>query len=427
MREVQETTRRELMLSIARCCLGVGAASHLGFGPQSVFATPRPLSKGKAKRVIYLFMNGALSHLDSFDPKPGTEAQGETQPIGTSIPGVQFGDRFPQLAARAKMLAVVRSMTTETGAHEQGRYAMRTSYSTLNSIRHPAFGAWMLNAGFRGDPDLPHNVLIGADNDHPMAGFLPPGYAPVPVGDPELGLQNTMRPASLSASDFDRRMELAKRFDEKFRTRYPSREIDAYDQMYRDAVRLMGSSKLSAFDISEETTEIREAYGHNPFGQGCLLARRLIEHQTPFVEVNFGGWDMHNNLYERLDELAPQLDQGLSSLLDDLQQRGLLDETIVALVTEFGRTPIINKNAGRDHHPGVFSCLLAGGAIRAGQVYGSSDATGTSIDSNGVTVSEFNATIATALGMSTKDETIAPNGRPFTIADGADAIDDLLA
>lgn len=422
-----EVARREFFAQIAKQCLGVSIVGSAW--PMGAFAADASttIGKGKAKRVIYLFMNGAMSHLDSFDPKPGTEAQGETQPIDTTIAGVKFGDRFVRLAERASQLAVIRSMTTETGAHEQGQYVMRTSYNALNSIRHPGMGAWMLEAGFRGDPDLPNNILIGSGNAHPMAGFLPPGFSPVPVEDPSLGLQNTQRPAYLSQSDFDRRMELINRFDRKFRRSFQSRDIDAYNQMYRDAVRLMGSSKLKAFDISSEPENVRLAYGENKFGQGCLLARRLVEQNVPFVEVNLGGWDMHNNLYERLDEQAPQLDQGLSALLDDLHRSGLIEETLIALVTEFGRTPKINENAGRDHHPGVFSCILAGAGIRTGQVFGASDKKGFSVDENGISVSELNATIAAALGIPSSYEVIAPNGRPFTIANGANPVEDLLA
>jgi len=422
-----EMTRRQHCAALARYFLGVGCSSALFSRLSRAEEVTVSRGSGKAKRVIYLFMQGAMSHLDSFDPKPGTDAQGETQAIATSVPGVHFGDRFPRLAQQAHRLAVIRSMHTATGAHEQGKYLMRTSYNQLNSIRHPGLGAWMLDRGFRGDEDLPQNILIGGENDHPMAGFLPPGLAPVPVGDPELGLQNVRRPTGVSAGQFSRRMELCDRFDRQFRARYESREVAAYNQMYQDAVRLMGSSKLSAFDVQQESASVRAAYGENKFGQGCLLARRLVEQDIPFVEVSFGGWDMHNNLYERLDELAPQLDQGMSQLIDDLQARGLLEETLVALVTEFGRTPLINQNAGRDHHPAVFSSILAGAGIRVGSVYGASDKTGAAVDDAAVSVAQLNATICGALGIDTQAETIAPNGRPFKIADGADPIKELLA
>ena len=418
-------SRREFVQTAAKSCLGVSFGGLLG--QQLASASPFAAAKGKAKQVIYLFMNGAMSHLDTFDPKPGTEVQGDTQPISTAIAGVQFGDLIPQLAKLADCLAVVRSVNTETGAHEQGRYVMRTSYAALNSIRHPGLGAWMLNAGFKGNEELPQNILIGSDNDHPMAGFLPPGLAPVPIGDPSKGLQNVDRPSYLSERDFNARMTLTNKFDRYFRAKYRNPDVEAYNQMYLDAIRLMGSEKLSAFDISAEPDSVRETYGDNRFGQGCLLARRLIEEGVPFVEVNYGGWDMHNNLRERLTENATNLDQGLASLLRDLESKGLLSSTLIVLATEFGRTPKINENAGRDHHPGVFSCVLAGAGIKTGQVLGASDAKGFTVDDYGVSVADFNATIATALGLSTSQEYIAPNGRPFRIANDGTAVDELLA
>lgn len=421
-----EVTRRSFLNRAARGCLGV---SMFGLAGQTLLGSPKALAaaaNGKAKQVIYMFMNGAMSHIDSFDPKPNTEVQGDTKPIATSIPGVQFGERFAGMAKLADRLAIVRSMSTETGAHEQGRYLMRTAYPVINSIRHPALGAWMLNSGMKGPKDLPGNILIGSDTDHPMNGFLPPGLAPVPVADPDLGLQNIKRPSYLGERDFNTRMALIDKFDRKFRSRFQSTEIDAYNQMYKDAVRLMGSEKLSAFDLTSETEEMRNRYGLNKFGQGCLLARRLIEESVPFVEVNYGNWDMHNELQTRLEEHGSNLDQGFSALYQDLEARGLLDQVLIVLATEFGRTPKINQNAGRDHHPGVFSCLMAGAGIRGGQVHGASDEKGFSVDEDGVSVAEFNATIATALGLSTTQEVIAPNGRPFKIANGASPVSALL-
>jgi uncharacterized protein (DUF1501 family) len=422
-----ELKRREFLNNAARACLGVTA---LGVAGQSILGTPLASAatrQGKAKRVIYLFMNGAMSHLDTFDPKPGTDSQGDTQPIATSLTGVRFGDKFPRMAELANRLAIVRSLTTETGAHEQGRYLMRTAYPAINSMRHPAMGAWVMNAQVPGPTELPHNILIGSDNDHPMNGFLPPAMAPVPVADPDAGLQNINRPKYLADRDFNVRMALIDKFDRKFRSIYQSTEVDAYNQMYKDALRLMGSDKLAAFDLSNESDATRDRYGRNKFGQGCLLARRLAEEGVPFIEVNYGNWDMHNDLQTRLEEHGTNLDQGFSALFQDMESSGLLDDTLIVLATEFGRTPKINQNAGRDHHPGAFTCLLTGAGIQQGQVYGASDEKGFSVDSDKVSVAQFNATIAAALGLSTKEEVIAPNGRPFKIANGADPVSPLLA
>jgi uncharacterized protein (DUF1501 family) len=203
--------------------------------------------------------------------------------------------------------------------------------------------------------------------------------------------------------------------------------VATYNEMYREAVRLMGSKELSAFDISKETQEVKEAYGTHRFGQGCLLARRLIQGGVRFVEVEFGSWDMHQQIFNDLPERAGQLDQSMSALLRDLKDQGLLKSTMVVLATEFGRTPTINENAGRDHHPGVFSCVLAGAGIRGGQVYGSSDKEGRSVQDDSVSVADFNTTIAKAAGIDTDKEYIAPNGRPFKIGGGGEAIEKVLA
>ncbi len=374
---------------------------------------------GKAKHIIYLFMDGAMTHLDTFDPKVGVEEAGETKPIPTSVPGIQFGDRFPKLASIAGALAVVRSLSTETGAHEQARYLMRTAYKQINSIQHPSLGAWMLAQQGRINKELPGSYLLGNGDRHPGAGFLEPALAPVPISNPEAGLQNIKLPGYVNETMFNRRLLLASRFDRQFQNQYQSRALDAYNQLYSEARQLMGSEYLTVFDLKDEPEKVRDAYGRNKLGQGCLLARRLVQAGARFVEVSDGGWDMHQDLYGRLDEKAGMLDTALSSLLRDLHSKGLLDETLVVLTTEFGRKPGVNQNAGRDHHPGAFSSLLAGAGIQAGQVYGASDEKGHSVIKDSVTVSDFNKTIAAAAGLPYAEEFFAPNGRPFKIG-GAD-------
>lgn len=425
---VSDRDRRRFMADVAKTTLGVSFSSSLLSSQQPLLAQETGAAKpAPAKHVIVLFMNGGMSHLDTFDPKPGTEEAGETQPIQTRVPGLQFGEKFPRLSYLAGGLAVVRSLSTETGAHDQGRYLMRTAYKQLNSIRHPGMGAWANKVKGRLNKDLPGNVFIGSDNSHPGAGFLPPDFTPVPIANPALGLQNTDLPKYLSDKNFNRRYFLANRLDENFRSKFAGTQVEAYNKMYVDAKRLMGNDALSVFDIMDEPEKVREVYGDNPLGQGCLLARRLVQQDVRFVEVNFGGWDMHQELYTRLEDKATQLDVALSSLLRDLHAKGLLSETLVVLQTEFGRSPKINENAGRDHHPGAFSCLLAGAGIRTGQVYGASDKRGVSVDSDHVSVSDLHATIATAMGIDTTEEHFAPNGRPFKVGGGGKPVSALLA
>ena len=366
--------------------------------------------------VITLMMRGAMSHIDTFDPKPGREEQGETGSIATKLPGVRFGEHLPRLAGLADRLAIIRSLTTETGAHEQGTYLMRTSYPQINSIRHPSFGSWAVHMLGKRTRDLPGYVLVGNGNEHPGCGFLDPAVTPVPLADPERGLENITRPGYLTQANFERRLALADRIDRDFKQRYAGRQIEAYDRMYADAVRLMGSGDLAAFDIAREDDKTRERYGRSRLGQGCLLARRLVESGVRCVEVEMGGWDMHRDLWEDLPGKVGELDTAMATLLEDLEARGLLGSTLVVLATEFGRSPKINENAGRDHHPAVFSAVLAGAGVKPGVVHGASDAGGRLPDRDAVSVADFNATIAAACGLPWEKEFVAPNGRPFKIA-----------
>lgn len=425
--EITPQSRRHFMATAARSMLGVSFATC---GAKIVNAAdPIAVKKasGAAKHIIYLFMDGAMSHIDTFDPKPGTEEGGETTAISTSVPGLAIGNRFPKLAAIAGALAVVRSLGTETGAHDPAKYLMRTGYKQLNSVQHPAMGAWMASQTEKLNRELPANFLIGSGNRHPGAGFLHASLSPVPIGKATDGLANTNLPKYLDDKWFQRRLMLASRFDQGFQTKRQNSQVEAYNQLYSEAKQLLGSTKLEVFDLSKEPEKIRTAYGENEFGQGCLLARRLVEEGIRYVEVNYGGWDMHQELYDKLDTRAEVLDTAMSSLLRDLNARGLLKQTLVVLATEFGRTPTINVNAGRDHHPSVFSGVLAGAGIRVGQAYGVSDDKGFSVDADPVSVEDFNSTIAAAAGLDTTTEFFSPSGRPFKIGGGGTPVKELIA
>ncbi len=423
-----EYPRRHFMADAAKALLGVGCAGYATHSPlaQLAQAVP-PAAEGKAKAVIFLYMSGGMSHLDTFDPKPSSDSQGETQPAQTRLPGIAISSRLPKLAYLMNGIALIRSMTTETGAHEQGRYVLRTSYRQLNSIRHPGLGAWANHVLGKRNSRLPGNVLVGSAAGHPGSGFLPASIAPVPIPNPAAGLENTQSPSYVTDEIFRRRMSLAMQFDGKFKSAHDSALIDAYDATYKEALKLMSSSELQAFDISKEKEEVREFYGNNKLGQGCLLARRLVEHGIRFVEVEYGGWDHHNDIYDKLPEMSEVLDNAVGALLRDLAVKGLLGEVLVVMATEFGRTPKINENAGRDHHPGAFSALLCGAGIRGGQVYGKSDAKGASVEEDAVYPEDLNATIAAAMGLPLDEEFYAPNGRPFRICNKGTPIQQLLA
>lgn len=417
--------RRGAMARIARVALGVTAVDAMILDRPSGGHAAEPLPSGT--NIITLFMRGAMSHLDTFDPKPGREEQGETGVIQTKTPGIVFGESMKRLAGMSEKLAILRAVTTQTGAHEQGTYLMRTGYPQINSIRHPAFGSWALHASGRRPGDLPGYVLVGNGNDHPGSGFLDPALAPVPVADPKAGLENTTRPAYLTEDNFERRLTLADKVDRDFKANYGGNQIEAYDRMYAEAIRLLGSVDLEAFDLSKEPEKTRDRYGSAPIGKGCLLARRLIESGVRIVEVEFDGWDMHRELFEQLPSKAAALDKAMAVMIDDLADRGLLDTTLVVLATEFGRTPKINDNAGRDHHPAVFSCVLAGAGVKGGVVHGASDERGHAPDSGAISVADFNSTVAAAAGLPWEKEFRAPNGRPFKIGGGGTPVREVLA
>jgi hypothetical protein len=420
LNDIAQLTRRSMMEVAARSLLGVSLLPALdAFGAKDEKpkeSSAKGSGPGRAKHVIYLFMSGAMSHIDTFDLKPGKAVQGETKGIQTNVPGMSFGEHLPKIAKHADKMGVIRSLSTETGAHEQGRYFMLTSYKEIATTRHPTLGAWAQRLLGKQNKSLPDTVVVGGSTRHPGAGFLDPSFSPLPLGDPNAGLQNTKSPPYLSESSFDRRLQLIDNFDKSFRQKYHQKEVQAYNDFYSQATKLLASEELKAFDLKNEDQKIRDKYGNNRFGQGVLLARRLIESNIRYVEVEFGGWDNHVDIFERLPERANTLDQALEALITDLDSRGRLKDTLIVLTTEFGRSPKINQNAGRDHHPGVFSAALIGGGIKGGQFYGTSDEDGHSPKDNPVKVADFNATIATAMGLDISKEIFSKAGRPFKVA-----------
>lgn len=428
-----DASRRSFFAQAAASLLGVTALSSRSlFAADAKPAAGKPKStaalKSTADRVIYLFMNGAMSHLETFDCVGNRECEADTKPIKTKASGMTVSQYLPELAKLGDQFAIVRTLHTETGDHEKGKYLMRTSYPEIASIRHPAMGAWMMRLkGFRKDRSLPDNVMIGGDNRHPGAGFLEPVYTPVPIGDPNAGLQNTKQPEYLTKGSFQSRLDLIDSFDSGFRKKFPQKQVEAYSEFYKQATALMQSDDLKAFDLNQEKKEEREKYGMNRFGQGCMLARRLIENDVRYVEVTFGGWDMHTDIYDKIGSNTATMDQAVSALLNDLKAKDLLKRTLVVLVSEFGRTPRINQNSGRDHHPGVFSGMLAGGGIRGGTVWGASDDKGHSPAKDAVSISDFNATIAYSLGLPLDEEIYSASGRPFKVAHDGDPVKKLFA
>ena len=410
-----DLSRRHFITTAASTFLGVTAsrviaAPGLGTSPLKQAAT--------ARNVIYLYMTGGMSHLDTWDPKPDNkDVMGLTKTINTNVDGIRLSENLPLMARQADKIAILRGMNSTQGAHEQGQYYQRTSYTMRSSIKHPSMGAWLEKFQGRGNPTLPGSVMIGNDSRHPGSGFFEAKFAPLMINDPETGIANVRTNSWFTEGRMLDRLQVAKQLDAKFAATYNVKNVRAYSDMYDDAIKMMKSEELKAFDLDAEDNKLREKYGRDRFGQGCLLARRLVEHGVRHVEVTFGSWDTHNANFTRVPELADELDAALSTLLQDLDSRGLLQETLVVLATEFGRTPEINANDGRDHHAPGFSCVLAGGGVRGGQVWGATDENGHKVADGAVSVPDFNATIAYALGLPMDTVLYSPSKRPFTVVD----------
>jgi hypothetical protein len=424
-----ELERRRFLSLAAKGFLGVSilpwALPEHSFG--AGLGLNRPLNQApKAKNVIYLYMSGGMSHIDTFDPKPGAETGGPTQAIRTNVDEIKLAENLPLLANHADKITVIRGMTSTKGAHQQGNYFMHTSYAQRATIVHPSMGAWMTKLDGRFNPTLPGAVVINGGSRHPLAGFLTSDHQPLDIGNPNEGLRNCRKLKGFTDQGFEKSLDLSRKLDRTFTQKYNLEKVRAYSSMYDDAVRLMKSQDLEAFDLSNEPEELRNSYGDDNFGQGVLLARRLVERQVRFVEVQLGGWDTHQNNFTRVPERCAILDQALSALLKDLTQRGMLDETLIVLASEFGRTPNINVNEGRDHYPKAFSCMLAGGGIKGGQVWGKTDKEGREVVEQKVEIPDLNATIAYALGLPLDEIIYSPTRRPFTLSDKGQPITQLI-
>jgi hypothetical protein len=410
-------SRRQFLNTAAKTFLGVTILQNLPLKAEVV-------KKPTARNVIYLYMSGGMSHLDTFDPKPEVEESGGVKKIPTVVDGVFVSEYFPLIAKEWDKICSINSLSTTQGAHEQGNYFMHTSYTMRGTITHPSLGAWMQRMSGKTNRTLPSSVLVGGGAVGNGAGFMESKYSPLVINNPYDGIENSR--SRVATSQFDERLRLASSFDEDFHGRYDNKKVRAYKDMYDDAVKLMRSEDLKAFDLTQEDPKVRVEYGENGFGQGCLLARRLVENDVRHVEITLGGWDTHTNNFTSVKNLADTLDKALAALLKDLKRRGLLEETLVVVTTEFGRTPEINPNDGRDHHVKAFSGLICGGNVKAGN-YGKTNENGTEVVEGKLGVPDFNATIAYGLGLPVEEVIYSASKRPFQIADKGKPVIELFS
>jgi hypothetical protein len=377
---------------------------------------------GHAQACILLWMEGGPSHIDTFDPKRGN---GTFTPIATRAPSVQLSEHLPRLAERMDRVALIRSVSSAEGNHQRARYLVHTGYAPTPTLTHPSLGSIVSREKGAPQAELPNFIsLLGPSES---AGFLGAAQAPFVIQNPTRQIENLELPRGVNSTRFDSRLALAERLDQGFRRQHPDRAVEAHGTVTERTVRFMKSDLTGAFDLEQEPQAVRDAYGREDFGQGVLMARRLVEAGVPFVEVALRGWDTHQDNFGRVASLSAQLDAGFSALIGDLVERDLLDRVLIVCMGEFGRTPRINENEGRDHWPRAWSVAMGGGGVRGGQAIGTTDAEGGEVVSTKIGVPDLVASICHPLGIDHTGWNMSNVGRPIQIADEGRLIPGLFA
>jgi uncharacterized protein (DUF1501 family) len=404
--------------------LGVAGSVGLALSPwgRRVFAAD---PSAKAKACIFVYLEGGPSHIDTFDPKPGAATGGPFTAIDTKIPGIQFTQHFPRLAGVADKLAVIRSLTSNEGDHDRAATLVHTGYSPVGALTYPSLGSIVARESSP-DGDAPPFVSFGAGAG---PGYLGPEFGPYVVDDVYNPAPNLALPDGFSEDRMAARMKALERLNQKFGQRTASARPEDFTRLSQRANRLRQSEAVKAHDFATEEPELWKSYGgetNDGFARTCMLARRMVEHGVRFVEVRLGGWDTHADNFNQVQALAAQLDAGLAGLIADLDARGLLSQTLVVCFGEFGRTPQINGDNGRDHWSDVFSCLAAGGGLAVGQAVGASDEQGAKVKDRPVTIPDLHATLLSALGIDPAKQYTTPEGRPIRLTNGGQTVKELL-
>lgn len=422
------TRRHFLRVGAAACSVSVSG----WLGRLALAAGRDPKRK---RSCILLWMNGGPATIDLWDLKPGHANGGPYKEIATKAPGLKIGEHLPKLAGWGDRLAVIRSMSTKEGDHSRASYLLRTGNLPLGGIDFPTLGSLVAKELHHDGDDLPPFVSIAAQRILAQnafgPGFLGPQFAPLLVADgqrsapngqgvdQQLRVENLDRYAEVTPARTDRRLELMKSLETEFLTSHPGSIAGSHQAAYAAALRLMKKETSQVFDLSAEKAQLRDRYGRNLFGQGCLLARRLVERGVPFVEITLDGWDTHQANFDGVKNLCGVLDPAWSTLMADLQERGLLDSTLIVCMGEFGRTPKINPQKGRDHFPNVWSAVLAGGGIKGGQTIGRSSKDGMQVEDRACSVPDLLATVCQAIGIDCEKQNMSNVGRPIRIVDKA--------
>ena len=428
------TNRRGFLTVGALAGVGLTLADYFSLREARAEQKNYDFLEAKAKSVIHIYLPGGLAHQESFDPKPFApiEYRGELGTIDTAIPGEKFCETLPETAKIADKLTVIRSMTHGEAAHERGTHNMFTGYKPSPALIFPSMGS-VVSHEYGPRNNLPPYVCIpNQPNEFAGTGYLSSAFAPFSLGsDPAAGgfkVRDLSLPDGIDEARFSRRRSALDAVNDYFRKKEKSDSLAAMDTFYERAYSLISSSQArEAFNIDAEPGNIRDEYGRNEAGQRMLMARRLVAAGVRFVSLTYGGWDMHTNITQGMRGQMPNFDRAFAALVRDLDRNGLLDSTLVLVSSEFGRTPKINKDAGRDHWPKVFSVVMAGGGAKKGYIHGASNATASEPDRDEIGPEDLATTVYHQLGIIADKELMAPGNRPIEIVDGGKVRKELLA
>ncbi len=427
-----------MLLLNRRTSIRLGLLGLGGFGLSDYYrlqAEDQLNKKAKAQSVIYIYLPGGFAAQETFDPKPfaPVEYKGPLSSIETSIPGIKFNENLKETAKIADKIAVIRSTTHGETAHERGTNNMFTGYRPSPALQYPSIGSVISHElGVR--KNLPPYISVpNVANEFAGSGYLSHSFSSFSLGsnpeDPNFKVRDLRLPDGITIQRFEKRKKILELINDSdfYHRNSQSDSLKAVDKFYQNAFDMINSaSAVEAFDLSKEDEKIKEMYGKNAAGMRMLLSRRLVESGVRFVTLTYGGWDMHDNIASGIQNQLPIFDKAYAALINDLDQRGLLDSTLVVIGTEFGRTPKINNTAGRDHWPKVFSTVMAGGGIKRGIVYGESDATSADVSRNPVTPESWAATVYHLLGVDYNKTLMAPGDRPVKIIDNGKHIEEIL-
>ena len=412
-------SRRDFLRVIPAAALAAGGLSW----QDAMIASAADLRK-RNKACILLWMQGGPSQFETFSPKQGHTNGGETKAIKSSVSGIEIAESLPETAKAMEHLCLIRSMTSKEGSHPRASYLMHTGYLPTASVKYPTLGSIVAHEIGDHASELPSFVRIGGGRFGDSAGLLGVDYDPFAMQAAGRPPENTS--ITTTEARYQRRLNLLSRLEADYANRGGKQEVADHKKVYSQAAKMILSPQMDAFDLDKEPQKVREQYGSSAFGQGCLLARRLVETGVTFVEVNLGNWDTHDNNFERSKTLCGQLDQPFAALLADLEQRGMLDSTLVVWMGEFGRTPRVNPRGGRDHYPRAFNVALGGCGVKGGQVIGKTDAGGESVDDRPVSVSDLFRTICHGLAIDADKENMSSIGRPIRIVDGGEVVKEVF-